>query len=330
MRMALVGVGGMGSVHLNVYKSIKDIEIVALVDIDTEKLASKADNTDIKIYGNMDELLENEKVDFIDICTPSYLHEEHSIKALSKGINVICEKPIALTKESADRIVAAAKNNNVIFMVAHVIRFWNEYIYLKKIYDENTYGKLYHASFSRIGEIPKWSFENWMPNIKKSGRAPIDLHIHDADFIQYMLGTPISVSGNSYEDGEKISFVSANYDYENCNVYVEGGWLGSPLPFSMSFRAFFENATVEYKADKLTVYQTGSAPELISFDTNKDDNSEINITSVNAYENELKYFIDCINQGKQPEITTPESSASSIYLIEKTLESAKLDKKVTL
>lgn len=132
MKVALVGAGGIGSVHLDVYKMIPDVELVAIADVDTAIAAAKAGSERIKIYETIDELLDDEKPDMVDICTPTYLHAEHAIKAMNKGVHVLCEKPVSIDMESAKKMQEAAVKNNVLFMVAHVIRFWPEYIFLKK------------------------------------------------------------------------------------------------------------------------------------------------------------------------------------------------------
>ena len=71
-------------------------------------------------------MLANEELDIIDICLPTYLHVEYSIKSMEKGMHVICEKPISLNREDVKRVCDTAKKNNVKFMVAQVLRFWSE------------------------------------------------------------------------------------------------------------------------------------------------------------------------------------------------------------
>ena len=68
------------------------------------------------------------------------------------------EKPVSLKKEDAVRVYEAARKNNVRFMVAHVLRFWREYVFVKEIYDSGKYGKLLSGNMSRIGVRPKWSW----------------------------------------------------------------------------------------------------------------------------------------------------------------------------
>ena len=69
---------------------------------------------------------------------------------------------------------------------------------------------------------------------KRSGRAPLDLHIHDADFVLYLLGKPDYITGKACEDYENITYIAACYEYDDCFVNIEGGFFGAPYPFGMS------------------------------------------------------------------------------------------------
>lgn len=328
LKVGLVGAGGMGGLHLDLYESMEDIELAAVVEIDTEKAFSKLKNKNTRVYSSIDDMLNNEKLDFVDVSTPSYLHKEHAIKAMSKGINVICEKPVALNSKDAEEMALIAKEKNVFFMVAHVIRFWPEYILLKKYYDENTFGKLYHAAFSRLSQKPTWSFENWMLDHEKSGRVITDLHIHDADFILYLIGKPNAVVGHNSEEGEKISYISATYEYDNFFVTTEGAWYDAPIPFSMSYRVMFERAIVEFKDWKLTIYENDKEPKEVKIDNTLIEDTDININSSSGYLNEIRYFADCIKNNTPPRVITPEESIECLKVLEGLRESIKRKEKI--
>ena len=128
-KVALVGIGGMGGCHFNCYKGIENAEVIAFADVRTEMAKEKVNNENIHIYGSLDELLENETPDIIDICTPSYMHRDMSIKCLEKGFHVLCEKPMSLNSEDTAAIIAAAEKSGKLFMTAHVVRFMTPYMY---------------------------------------------------------------------------------------------------------------------------------------------------------------------------------------------------------
>ena len=180
LKVALVGVGGISGAHIPAWESMDDAELVAICDIRPERMENYPDK---RHYTDFDEMLEKEDVDILDICLPTFLHADFAVKAMEKGINVICEKPISLKREDVQRVYSTAKNNNVCFMIAQVLRFWPEYEVVKSIYDSGKYGKLLSASMRRLGGIPKWSWDDWMRDEKRSGLVPFDLHIHDLDAI---------------------------------------------------------------------------------------------------------------------------------------------------
>lgn len=329
IKVALVGAGRMGNVHFNAYKAIPDVKVVAAVDVDLQAAKQRLNDSNIKFYDNLDCMLENEKVDMVDICTPTYLHAEQAIKIADKGLHVICEKPIALTLESAKEMVDAANRNNIFFMVAQVIRFWPEYEYLKKVYDEKIYGKLNQILFTRVGEMTKTTWKDWIRDISKSGMVPIDLHIHDVDFILHMLGKPKSVTSFSMENGKNLSWINTHYEYDDTIVEAEGAWYDPKFPFSMSYRACFEKAILEYKGNKLMLYKNNGESTQIHLEDVK-ATSQLNVGSVNGYQYEIEYFVNCVRNNVPPKRITPEESVLSLEVVLKELESARVGRKINL
>ena len=93
-----------------------------------DMLKEKAEGMNINLYADYDEMLEKESPDLVDVSTPTYLHKDYAIKALKKGINVICEKPMAVNGEDAKEIIEAANESGKLFMAAHVVRFMRAYV----------------------------------------------------------------------------------------------------------------------------------------------------------------------------------------------------------
>lgn len=312
-KVALVGIGGMGGGHFSCYGSIENAEVIAVADVRTEMAKEKVNNGNIHIYGSLDELLENETPDIIDICTPSYMHRDMSIKCLEKGFHVLCEKPMSLNSEDTAAIIAAAEKSGKLFMTAHVVRFMTPYMYLKKVIDSKELGELLRLDMKRISEVPLWNWESWMMDLDKSGGTPMDLSIHDIDFIQYVLGEPKAVSGVYYKLKNNNDFIESQLVYDNCIVSAEAGWYNYKLPFNASFNAIFENGQLELKDGK--VYKNS---EEIQLETGEiSDNTGINISGTDGYGAEIRYFIRCVENGTKPELVTPESSQNSIRLVER-------------
>lgn len=315
LKAVLVGVGGMGSVHFNAYKNMKNINLAAVCDVRMDMLKEKTAGMDIKLYSDFNEMIKAEKPDIVDICTPTYMHKDMSIAAMESGANVLCEKPMALSAEDCKEVIETAKKTGKLFMAAHVVRFMNAYIYLRNIIKSGKYGKLLRLDMKRVSAIPNWSWENWMLDREKSGHVVVDLMIHDIDFVQDVFGLPQDIKGVYYNMKNMTNYASFDYIYDGFTVSAETGWYNPDVPFAAGYFALFENGFVELKD---ALYDCG---EKVDFDNIKTTGETgINISDVDGYDAEIAYFADCVRSGKAPDMVTPESSAASVELALKTIE----------
>lgn len=317
-KVALIGIGGMGGHHFNVYKGIEDCKVVAVADVRTDMAKEKVNDESVHIYSDMDDLLANETVDMVDICTPSYMHADMSIKALQMGINTLSEKPMTINSADAERIIEAAEKSDAKFMVAHVVRFMAPYAYLADEIKKGEMGELLRLDMKRVGGVPRWSWEDWMRDCKKSGGTPIDLSIHDIDFVQSVLGQPDEVNGVYHKMNNDNDFIVANMTFGKTVVSTEGTWYNYDLPFDASFRAVFQNGYIQLKDNKL--YKNGEEVELNAEDEHID--SGINVSGTDGYATEIKYFIDCVKNNVSPDFVSPESSKASVSLVERIIKNS--------
>lgn len=301
LKVGLVGVGGISGAHIPVWEEMDNAKLVALCDIRSERMEKYEGK---RCYLNFDEMLANEKLDILDICLPTYLHADFAVKAMEHGINVICEKPISLKEEDIDRVYSTAKKNNVKFMVAQVLRFWPEYELLKDIYDTKKYGKLLSGTMTRLGCYPKWSWDGWMMDEKRSGFVPFDLHIHDLDFMVYAFGMPKV----AYQYRSKLpdqDFISLSYDFGEFSINSEASWYSTCYPFTAEFRFQFENALVANENGKMVIYCRDDEKIDLSQEA-EGDTGNINLPKSDAYANEIHYFADCIINDTPIEKIKPE------------------------
>jgi predicted dehydrogenase len=318
MKIALIGVGGMGGVHFGVYKDMKDIELVAC-DVRLDMLKEKVGDLPVRCYGDMDELLAAEKPDMVDICTPTYMHADMAVKAMESGAHVLSEKPMGLNTADCEKIGEAIKKTGKRYMTAQVVRFMNAYIYLRGVIESGKYGKLESLTMQRFSQTPLWSWENWFLDEKKSGHVALDMMIHDVDFMQSVLGEPRDIVGVYHPMTDNMTnYAFANYIYDGCNVSVEGGWYNDQkVRFSAEYKAVFENGNLVLK--DWVLYDCG---EKVDFsNTEKIGETGINISNVDGYAGEIKYFIECIKSGEPNSKATYESTRATIALVERTLAS---------
>jgi predicted dehydrogenase len=328
IKVALIGAGGIGNAHSNAYTRISDAEITAVVDIRREYAEKLAAIHGAKVYTSVDEMLARENIHMVDICTPSFTHSAIAIQCAGHGLHVLSEKPIAYTREDAQAIIDTVKKNGVMYMVAQVIRFWNEYVYLKQIYDTAAYGKLLQIWFSRAHGAPLWAWENWYVDPTRSRFSPFELHIHDVDYIHYLLGKPDRVRSLAVNRPEiYASFIKSQFLFDSLPgviVEAEAGWWQGSMPFAATFRAVFENAVVVYDNEKLIVYEAnGSAPRVVDLASEVQMTSSINLKDTSGIYNEIAYFIECVTSSKAPTVITPDQSLVSLNILLTELESAR-------
>lgn len=122
-KVAVVGCGNISRTHLSVLNGMDNIELVAVCDTVREKANLCAERYGCKAYYEFEKLLSNEKLDCVHICTPHYLHVPMSIKALECGVNVLCEKPCAISKEELKRLKTAVESCCAVYGVCFQNRY---------------------------------------------------------------------------------------------------------------------------------------------------------------------------------------------------------------
>jgi len=340
INVAVVGLGFMGHTHLKAYRKIPNARIAALCDalhlpvdgvlaapggnIGSANDSLSFDMREVKATHDFAELLADPAIDLIDICVPTLAHPKLAIAALQAGKHVLCEKPLARTAAAAREIAAAAATAKGFFMPGMCIRFWPEYAWIKQAIAQQTYGRVLAARFRRVSEPPAWGREHFFDGAK-SGGAILDLHIHDADFVQYCFGRPSAVfaQGFSHYSGE-IDHVVAQYQVAGgAAVSAEGGWvMGDGHGFEMAYSVIFENATVDFNCnrggDSLRVFENGQAA------------CSIALPPGDAYLAELSYMIECIATQQPPTTVTASDAASAVEICEAEGQSIRSGKLVTL
>ena len=324
VNVAVVGLGFMGVTHLRAYQRISSARICAVCDAvhrpkngvlpgvsgniaghDAVQLGKQ-----VKAYRSLDELLSDREIELVDLCVPTPQHHPQAIAALQAGKHVICEKPLARSAVLARGIVRAAKSAKGFLMPAMCLRFWPEWAWLKEAVDHKQFGKVLAARFRRVSEPPGWSRRSYFDGAA-SGGALLDLHIHDADFIQFLFGRPSSVfaSGLTRFSGA-TDHVVAQYKVANgATVSAEGSWLMTEgHGFSMAYTVNFERATADYDSargsEALRLFKEGQPPRVIR------------CKGPNGYERELRYFIGCILAGIRPTVVTVQDGLSAVEICE--------------
>ena len=238
--VAILGGGFMGASHAANYRALGERVRVKYVASRTRG-AQVAEQVGAEFTTDLDAAIRDPEVDAVDVCLPTPLHRSAAEAALAAGKHVLLEKPIALTAEDADAIVAAAGASDRVFMVGLTLRFWPEYVELQRRVAAGELGRPLAVQASRLSPPPDWN--DWMADASQSGGAAVDLMVHDFDQLNWLLGRPRRVFARSPAPGH----VHALVEYDGAQGIVEGS-LAMPksYPFSSNVRVLCEGGVAEY------------------------------------------------------------------------------------
>lgn len=202
LRVGIIGAGGIANVHLDAYAQVPQVEVVAICDIDENHLALTAAAHGIKnTYNSMEEMIAAESLDAADVCVWNCNHAKCSIYALEHGLNVLCEKPMAMNAAEAEAMRSAAEKAGKVLMLGFVLRFSAENDLITDFRDD--IGDIYYAkaTYLRRHGAPG----GWFCDKARSGGGPvIDLGVHVIDQTRFLMGSPKPVSvfaSTSYKVG---------------------------------------------------------------------------------------------------------------------------------
>jgi predicted dehydrogenase len=171
---------------------------------------------------------------------------------MQAGKHVLIEKPVALTADEVRRVAGVARSTGKTCMPAMCLRFWPAWRWVRDRIADRSFGACRSATFTRLAPTPTWS-KNYFADGNQSGGALIDLHIHDADFVRFCFGDPVSVSSAGRAgNGGWLDHVTTLYRFaagadRPQHVVAEGGWDHHPgFTYRMQYIAIFDEATVEY------------------------------------------------------------------------------------
>ena len=354
LKFGIIGIGGIcNGVHLPAYDKIDNVEIVALCDINPSKLDAVKDKyPSAKFYTDFNKMLENEKLDAVDICTPNYLHSIIAEKALSLGINVMCEKPDAINTEEAEKMALAAKKSGKTLMVMRNNRYRPTTHFLKKFIDDGRMGEIYSA---RCGWIRRRGIPGkggWFTTKEQSGGGPlIDLGVHMIDLAMYLMGNPkpVTVSGCTYSkfscagdtnqtasyrkrdtvdggtfDVEDLAMGFIRFDNSAC-LQLEFSWASNIEKDEMFVELRGEKAGSKMSSiDRRVHIYTEEYGTLVNIEPDIDD-----YKGMQHHEANIRHFIDVISNGATPDFV-PEQGVNMVKILEALYKSAETGREISL
>jgi len=317
MKALLIGNGFISEVHRNAYKMFreegKDIELIAICDVRPEMLEK---NDGQRLYTDVDEMLNKEtEADFVDICVPTYLHAELAVKCMRAGYHVLCEKPMALTVEDCEKMIACSLETGKRLMIAQCSRFGKDMIIMKRFIDEGSFGKPVSAFFTAADGKPTWGFENWFADRNRSGGCMLDLQAHTIDLINWYFGVPqmtSTVAKQCAPDFTGYGSISSNLIYnDGLFVHIWCDWgIAKNKHDSRMTRINFEKGYI--------IRKTGEHGGL--FAVSYGDGEIVDISDryravKSGYRDEIEYFADCLKSGEAFTHCPPEETKNVVAVM---------------
>ena len=259
IRVGFIGTGGIARFHADILSEMEDVEIVAGCDIDRQSLSKFAETYEVAhTFEDHKELVQLDQVDAVSVCSPNYVHRDHTVAALLAGKDVMVEKPMAMNAREAEEMIAAAEQTGKTLVIGFQFRLGPEAQTLKHFIDGGELGKIVFARCQALRRrgIPSWGV--FGRKDLQGGGPLIDIGVHMIEVAHYLMGSPrpVAASASAYTYlGDKPLEADAPWgpwDYETYTVEDLGvGFVrfenGACMSVETSFAAHIEKDVLNFQ-----------------------------------------------------------------------------------
>ena len=334
MKVAVIGCGNVSKMHFKALNENPETEIAAVADIKPERADAKASEFGARAYYDFDELIENEQLDAVHICTPHYLHTPMALKALAKGINVLTEKPCSVSAAEADALIEAQAQSGKQVGVCFQNRYNNCVQYVKGMIESGSMGKLRSIrAFVTWSRDEKYYSDDWHGTLEKEcGGVLINQAIHTVDLIRYFGGNCKKI--NAHVSNDHLKGIIEVEDTASVLMELESGAsaiLYATTAYAENSPVFieiaFENGTLRLEGEKLYSFdKSGKITEICSRpDIIYHGQSYWGV----GHSLLINDFYDCLKTGRKFSIDAFEGACAA-KMVAACYESSKTDESVNL
>lgn len=339
VRFAVAGCGFIGGLHARVIHSIPDAKVEAVMDTCEEKAQALAEEYHCRWYTNAEDMLADQEVDAVAICLPSGLHWELTVQAAKAGKHVMCEKPMDIHVETAQKMIDACREQNVRFGVIMQHRFDEPVLLLKEAISKGWMGKILWGASRTIWYRDDQYYANpWRGTWKyDGGGALMNQSIHYIDLLLSIMGDPKSVSGKCRTLGhpqiETEDVGLADVEFQNGAVgTIEGTTVAYPGLYA-ELAVFGEKGTVIIRNDYLNFYcfQDGKKEEFERI-LNPEAANRLNLSPAitdDSHRRQYEDFVRAVQEKRDP-LVTGEEAIKSLKLIRAIYQSSDEKREICL
>lgn len=342
VRIGIAGIGFMGMVHYLSYQKVRGATVVAIAEPDPQRRAGdwtgiqgnfgprgeQMDLSGVAAYASLDEMLADESIDLVDLTLPPAAHAPATLAALKAGKAVFCEKPMALAAADAKRMQQAATRAGLPLLIGHVLPFFPEYAWARKVIASGKYGKLLGGAFKRVVSEPTWLKNFWDPD--QVGGPMYDLHVHDAHFIRLLFGMPKCVTTTGRERNSLPQFWHSQFAFDSgAVVEATSGTIDQQgRSFQHGFEIHLERATLAFDFAVLGGEGRYLCPPTLIENRGAKPAKLTGGDPMDAFEAELREVVQCVRTGSPSEVLSGELALDAMLLCQRQAESLRSGKTV--
>ncbi|HEY9085493.1 MAG TPA: Gfo/Idh/MocA family oxidoreductase [Candidatus Tyrphobacter sp.] len=264
--LGIVGVGAIGAVHVETAAALPEIRLTAVCDTRAGVAEEAARRTGARAYTRYQDLAYDERLDGVVICTPPSSHQMLTQFYLERGIDVLCEKPLATEGTAAREMYACAARNGRLLMLASKFRYVEGVMAARRLLHEGVLGSIRHAEIVFVSNVDMSSRWNADP-LQSGGGVVIDNGTHAVDLCRYLFGPVNSVAAVAYARGKALPVEDSAYLYlgvaNGIGVTVDISW-SLDRKFEHYIRLYGEHARLFVGWQETTLSRGSREPTVIA------------------------------------------------------------------
>ncbi|OIQ10375.1 scyllo-inositol 2-dehydrogenase (NAD(+)) [Moorella thermoacetica] len=308
--VGIIGAGRMGQLHAqNFAQKVVGAKVVAVADNNQELALELAREFNANAYKSYQDLLTDQKVDAVCVCTPVFTHKKIVLDALEAQKHVLCEKPLALSMEDAEKIYQATENSNRVFQLAFMRRFDDAFMEAKEKIKAGFIGKpVYIRSSGRDPGLPP--VPGWGSDPDACGDISFELCSHDYDSIQWLMESDIKTVyaraailssvqiANSFSDKMINDTLVVTAEFKSGALASIDGLLNIKYGYDARVEVVGDEGIIIIGGLKHIDIISGKRDKWMAFPTAPSFTDRF----AQAYVNEANHFINCILTGQKPRV----------------------------
>jgi len=326
--VGVLGTGKWGKNHVRVYKELKDeghIDRLVICDVDENAVKQLAKANDVEYVTNCARVRDDPRIQAVSIVTPSKTHFSLAKEFMAAGKDVLVEKPMTMDTTEAKNLVITATEQARILMVGHVFRFHPAIKALRQ-----------HIERGELGTIKLLITNRLVFGAPRKDMGVIyALGVHDLDLYCYLLdrelpssviATASSILGADIEETAELVL-----DFGDAVGFALESWMVPAYGKKRDLAVIGTEkcAYIDYlDTTKFTLFETGISADLTFSAQRSDQTREVSLNHTEPLKEELKHFIDCVENRKEP-LSSGQVGWRSVIMAEKALESSREGKKLT-